>query len=686
MIELQRQKQLKESFDNFYTRRLKPVIDDSRDRYNMVLKDKAEREARQLSALPSTKSTSIVDGYVENALFEYSNSPDAISFTARNSYDQVAVDMAQLLTQNFIYRADNTADFLLWHEMSLRAGAVDGIECAMASWVKESYLEDQPGFAFIDESGQPNPVDEQTFFQNAPFDPRFIPYNWQKERVTRDTWQVDQLMLGRDVFYDPSVRLLNVNRGQFAGVILQKTVADILNYSKQGIFNAEITEESLKKHQKTGYDDITTLLGEFSDGKDTDLQDKNLIPLCIFFYKQDNKWLCQFSLDWNEVISEWVSVNQLFFNGRKVDRLPIVIGYTHSALWEAIGVSQPAKIAPIEDELSDHRNNANDIAKAIAQGGRIRINPDSDVNLDQVINGRAFYADQGDVEFVQYNPGMIEAMRMDDSRTQDIAALVPVSSSDRARQLAGKGTTRTLGMSQMLEQDSTAKMNIMLTIRNATFLKPLLWLIAELTKAFETSEHVMRVAGERSGVQVPMETDMQGNQTVIFDALDIDIDVQINAGLGSMPRYKTAEMITQLSAYATQNQVAGFDPNICFGMLSSVAGFKKDTFINPKLLNPQPPQPQVDYKATIAIDLVQLPPQSQQQLLNLLMAGGMSVTANIDGANPQLQDAQKQAESQMKEAMQNGGGMMTTDRTGQMVDGMGQEALEMSQGGMMNGQ
>ena len=58
MIDLARCKQLKESFDVFYTDRLKTRIDDARDRVKMVVKDEKERKARELSALPSTKSMS----------------------------------------------------------------------------------------------------------------------------------------------------------------------------------------------------------------------------------------------------------------------------------------------------------------------------------------------------------------------------------------------------------------------------------------------------------------------------------------------------------------------------------------------------------------------------------------------------------------------------------------------------
>lgn len=675
--DLARPLQLKAAFDKWYDYHLKPIIDDSRNRYMMVLNDAAERIERGLSALPSTKSTSICDSFVENAILEYNQDPDAISFTSRTAFDPQKDTLAKILTEDFIYRKENTSNFHLWQEASLRAAAADGIEAAFIHWVHEFYEKEmQPKYVLTDTGEEVPPEIYEQFKGQLDF--KEVP-NTQKV-VVRDTWVIDKLMPRRDVFWDPKIPYLDVNLGTFAGVMIPVTITEIETFKGSGVFDAEFDLEEARGKLSTmrdGNDAATQLANyNFSDNERVDLQDKNRAELMIFFEKRGFEWFVQFSIQGTFQLSTFKPVNDVFYNGRPVNRLPIVVGYLKSRLWDATGVGFPEVIAPIEDELSDHRNNANDIAKQIAQGGRIRLSPDHNVNLDDVLNSRAFEAEKDEVEFLQYPTGMLEAMRLDDARSQDIASLVPVSMADRSRQLAMKGSTKGLGLNQMAEQDANAKMGVNLLIRNMTFFKPVLALIAHLTMAYETDETILKIASRNAGSQFP-ETVRNGKKILDISVFDFEFDVQINAGLGSTPRYKKAQNTMEISKFRKELNIPTDWKQIA-QQLNVLAGFNANQFDAP----PPPPQPpEVDYKANVNIDLAQLlslAPQAGEFLLQKMMTGGMSINAKVDGKNPQLQKI-------INENKQNGGSGVP-ERAGTVAPDMrGEMGAAMSAGGQMNG-
>lgn len=667
--------ELKRAFDAWFDYHLKPIIDDSRNRVEMILPDADERIARGLSALPSTKSLSIVDGYVENAILEYNQDPDSISFTSRSPDNPQRDKFAQILTEDFIYRKDNTSNFHLWQEASLRSGATDGLECAFVHWVHESYKKPMPD-KFFGPDGQEVPQEVYEVYGEE-FGVNSMPQ--EKDVIARDTWVIDRLMPRRDCFWDPKVSYMDVNLGSFAGVMMPITLPEIMNYQARGIFDLEFDEEEIEgrlSNTREGNDAALQLTSfDFSDAERVDLGDKNRAELMVFFEKKNFQWFVTFSIAGTFPLSTEKPVNDVFFNGREVNRLPLVVGYLKSRLWDATGVGFPEVIAPIEDELNDHRNNANDVAKMMAQGGRIRLNPEHNLDLDQLANARMFMADKDDFEFIQYPNGMLESMRMDDSRSQDIASLVPMGMADRSRQLSLKGTTKGLGLHQMQDQDSNAKLGVNLLVRNKSFFIPVLSLIAQLTMAYETDEVVLKIAARNAKTQLPT-TIRNGRQIIDISVFDFEVDVQVNAGLGAVPRYKKAQNLMQIAEMRRAGNIPT-DWVAISGMFNVLAGFNEDQFNAPP---PPPKPPEVDYKATINIDLAQLPPQAQMMLLQKMMSGGMDITAKVNGKNPQMVAHQKELD-------QNGGGMALPDRSGMGVPDMqGPAGAAMSAGGQMNGQ
>ena len=673
-ISLSRPLQLKAAFDQWFDFHLKPIIDDNRNRYEMVLDDAEERIARGLSALPSTKSTSIVDGYVENAILEYNQDPDSISFTSRTPFNPQRDEFAKILTEDFIYRKDNTSGFHLWQEMSLRSGAADGIEAAFVHWVHESYKKPLPD-KFMTPDGQEVPPEIHQAY-GVMLGTQAVPQ--EKDVIVRDTWVIDRVMPRRDCFWDPKIPYLDVNLGTYAGIMIPMMLDEIMNYQAKGVFDLEFTEEEIEARlasTREGNDAALQLASyDFSDAERVDLGNKNRAEMMIFFEKRQFQWFVQFSLGGNFPLSTFLPVNDVFFGGREVNKLPLVVGYLKGRLWDATGVGFPEVIAPIEDELNDHRNNANDVAKQMAQGGRIRVSPDHNIDLDQLANSRIFQAEKDEYDFVQFPNGMLESMRMDDSRTQDIAALVPMGMSDRSRQLSLKGTTKGLGLHQMQDQDSNAKLGVNLMVRNQSFFIPVLSLIAELTMAYETDEVVLKIASRNAKTQLPM-TIRNGRQIIDLSVFDFEVDVQVNAGLGATPRYKKAQNLMQISEMRKASGIPT-DWMAIAGQFNVLAGFNEDQFNVPP---PPPPLPEVEDKLNLTIDfrdLLTFAPQQAQMLLMKALAGHMDVNLKVDGKNP----AQKRLAAQMN---QNGEGGAVPERTGaQIPDMTGAEGAQMSAGGM----
>lgn len=684
-MELSKQTALLAKFDNWFNSAgyggvssindvvLSPrnILEENRRRYRMLLSQKdLERKRRDLSALPSTKSRSIVDSIADNFIAEYFQDPDSISFTAKSTTDPEADQLAAWLTQIFYYRSQYTFPFYAWHEQSIKAGLVDGLECAYVYWKKDSYTKKAPKqYLYVDpQTGIPGEIDKKAYDAaiKAGFGDNVAAIEPEEEVTVTDSWWIDKLIPGEQVRWDMTAPYMDVNQGQWCCLTLRWPIETIQNHIKSGLFDAistkELTEWQTAKKDSRNADRLRFTI----DADKLQRDDLSLISVNIFFFKKGCQWQVQFSLEGDTELSGFKDVNEVFFAGRPVNRLPVIIGYNRSNIHEEFGCGIPFLISSHEDEYSQTRNNIQDAANMKLQR-KWRISKGSDVNIDDLVNRPAFYADQGEVEAVNDHADMMPAMRTNDSQSADINSLVPVDMMNMGRSVAPKGMNQTLGTVQLSQQDSSLKRNNMLMLRNQTFMQPLLYLIAELEMAFETDETVARVAAKRAGITAP-ETMGQLDLT----KLDFPINVSINAGMGSIPRYQKAQNLMQIAGWRMQNNVPTDTISIA-GQLNVLAGFDKDSFLPSE--EPPPPPPKVEYKATVNMDVALLPPEAQQFLLQTMMNGGMDVTAKVDDEKTQ----------KMLNQMQQNGGMGAPPDIRPITDATGPEAQGMSAGGQHGG-
>jgi hypothetical protein len=377
--------------------------------------------------------------------------------------------------------------------------------------------------------------------------------------------------------------------------------------------------------------------------------------------------------DFAEELSAGKPVNEVFFGGRAVNILPVSVGYNKPKLLEQVGWAIPELIAPLEDEHTNHRNNVNDAAK-IAIQGRWWMEEGGDTNIDNLLNARVVYGKMGqDFGPLETNMDVITSMRADDTLNMEINELIPAGLQSQARGIVPKGTNKTLGATQLGKMESDEKLGVQIVTRNQTFFYKVMYLIAQLTIAFETSEAVLKIAGNKAGVQLPTVTKADGTQVLDISVLDFDVTVKINAGLGSSPRYQKAQSTMQLVDWGSGHKLP-VNTMAAYRQLSVLAGYGPDDLID-KQPPPSPPPPAVEYKATVAIDLAELlrlSPDAGQFLIGKMMGGEMDVTAQVKDNS---------AQARLAEAKQNGGGMMIPDRTGEIVDGTNEAAEGMSEGG-----
>ena len=659
---------------------LKGKIDDSRRRERMILSDAKARTDRDLSALPSTKTTEIVDKAKESALVEYHKDPQSICYSATTSQDPNMNKLAQWLTATVRYRmtAIDCFPFITWHESSLKAGFTDGMEAAMVYWDKQAWKDSKTVYR---DNLKGTEIDEPAYKQLAsawpeiqksdptlpPFEMAFTKENKVEDVVCKDTWWIRQLLPGENVFWDFKAPFMNVNAGQACLVKLPMTVDEILALMAKGVFD-KLKREEITAHlslQGTTTKDSDTTA--FAPTKNTDLGDLNTVEVWLFWEKIEFRWMVSFSIEGKKALSKDPKPSDdVFFNGRRVNMLPVVIGYFDKYLHENMGRSLPQVIAPIEDQYIDHINNINDIAKNIARGGRIRVAPGSDVDLDQVMNGGIFAADSGEVEFIQYNPGIMEGMRASDMHSSSMSALAPVGVS--STNIAPKGTNKTLGQSQMLQGSTDSKRYVQLMVRNQTFFKPLLWLIAQLEFAYETNEKALKIAAAQVPGFTPPTVIVNGQPMIDVSVFDFDVDVQINAGLGEMPNVEKFNNLMQFEGFCKQIGVI-LDPMSLGQLGASLAGYAFERF------NPQPPPsnvppPKLDSKLTVAAAWIDLPPNVQTMLIDKWTKGQVATDTKVD--------------AQMNEMNHNRGAQPGAAQAPDMTQG--QQAAAVSQGGQIGGQ
>ena len=617
---------------------LRSIIIDNRRRYNMQMTDAAERIERGLSALPSTKSTSAVDDAVINSLQEYFET-DAITFTAQDSGDINNDHLAKWLTEIVRYRCNNTFPFWVWLVQSLKAGYTDGMEAAFVRWRKEEYEYTETKYHNL-ATGQE--IQKEEYKQGIAAgditidgivitaDDIYHKEVTKKQRTVKDTWHIDQLKPGENLLWDFKSPVMDLNDGQWCIVISPVTKEEILNKSKQGIFKKGITLDQLAPYlqSKSVQRDYDYTANNYSTN-DTDMEDFNRLEQWAVFEKVDCQWRVSFSLRGEFELKDNQPMNDVFYGGRPFDRLPVVMGASDIELWAAIGRGIPKLIAPIEDELTDHRNNINDMAKEAAQG-KYRLSPDSDVDIDSLLNDKVFYAKLGEVEKLDRAQEMAVVMRAADSVGSDIAEIVGVGMSSKF--LVPKGNAGdTLGGAQLALGQTDRKLSTRLMVRNITFMNPLLRIIAEMEFAFETDENIARIAGKQAKIDMGPMTTINDNQPIIdFSTLDFDVEIQINAGLGNVPKQQKSAKMLQWSEWAIGHKLP-VDIMEVSNQVKVLNGFNEDQFMMKG--DPPPPQaPPVNYSATVNIDLEQLialKPDAADFLLKLMMEGHMNVSAKI---------------------------------------------------------
>ena len=631
---LKDQQDFETQFNTWYEAELKPTLDDNRRRYRMELKDAEERESRGLSALPSTKSTSAVDRAVEKAVMEYHGEPDAITYTARLGGNIQTDSRAKWLTEIFKYRAEHTFPFPVWNASSLTAGLVDGLEAALVWWRKEAYTETRKEYFALGPEG-PQPVNEEEYQLYSAYAPgMFQEQDVEEEQVLVDSWWIDQLKPGEDILWDIKAPLLDLNLGGKVLVKLQRSLDEIRQMAEMGIIDEAPTDEELKAYQKTepGTDSTATA----GDPKGTDLGDLNRLEVWVYFKKEKGQWKAAFSIEGKLSLSDPKPVNDVFFAGRKVNRLPVCMGTTKLKLWEAVGRGIPETIAPVEDEWIDHRNNLNDAAK-LALKGKWRLQPESDIDIDSLLNSEVFYASTGEAERIDTDYNLNNTLRAGDAISADLNELIPVGMD--SRQIVPKGVDKTLGAVQMALGASNEKMSVALMVRNFTFFRQVLHLIAQLEMAFETDETIARIAAgkvrqEQEGQKMPFQppqVQTMGQPAIDFKGLDLEVDIQINAGLGSIPRQQKIEHLAYIGQAGKLFGVP-LDGVKMFKQGCVLLGYDEDQFLS--TAPPQPPGPEM--KATVNIDLALLPPQMQQALIQAFAQGSQEIKASVKGKMPDL--------------------------------------------------
>jgi hypothetical protein len=629
MSSLNKQVQFNDSFTTWFNSEVKPTLESSRRRYRMEHEDAKKREELGLSAVPSTKSAATVDRSVERAIMEYHGEQDAISFTAKNAGDKNLDFLAAIHTENFHIRSQTSFPFAVWNSTSLTAGFVDGLEAAIVSWRKEAYTEKRQEYFAINETGMPAPVDEEMYNEYSKIAPEmFFAEDVEEEIKVIDTWWVDQLIPGENVLWDVKAPLLDINMGQACLVKMERSVDAILEMSEAGIID-KITKEELRQFQ-----DTSTTDEQASTFTDPDMDDYNRVELWIWFTKDKSQWWVEFSLEGKKKLSEKQNINDAWYNGRRVNRLPVVVGTTKLKPFVAMGRGIPETIKPIEDEYEKTRNLLLDAARQDVEG-RWRVNPGSDIDLNELINSPIVRANVGDVEKFDNRANSMTALQQSGALTGDINELAPVGM--ESSQVVPSGTDKTLGAIQMAMGSSNEKLSVALLVRNFTFFKPLLYLISELTIAFETDENILRIAESRvakgrdhKGMKLPQ----QGSQ-IDLKSLDIPLDIQINAGLGSVPRQQKLQYMQYLGE-AWGRLGIPLDGLEMFRQGSVLLGFGEDQFIST-----EPPQSKgPELKADIKIDFDRLPPAMQMKVLEMFAnsSSELDFKFNSDGKFPQPRD------------------------------------------------
>ena len=230
---------------------------------------------------------------------------------------------------------------------------------------------------------------------------------------------------------------------------------------------------------------------------------------------------------------------------------------------------------------------------------------------------------------------MAVVMRAADSIVEDINDVAGAGMQSKFLVPKGNGGD-TLGAAQLSLGQSDKKLSTRLLVRNVTFMNPLLRIICEMEFAFETDEKIARIAGKQAKMDMqPMTTVNQGKPMIDFRQLDFDVEIQINAGLGNIPKQQKAGKLLQWSQWA-KGEGLPVDMMAVSNQVKVLNGFSEDQFMLKQVPPPKPPP--VDYKMTLNVDLEQLlamgqasgmGPMVEKQLMMLLLQGHMDVDTKI---------------------------------------------------------
>jgi hypothetical protein len=268
--------------------------------------------------------------------------------------------------------------------------------------------------------------------------------------------------------------------------------------------------------------------GAVSDGKIGGIQSSSKYKVMHCFYKSKNK------LHYCVTSGNFSVKHKESDKSPYGDRFPLILGLCLPMAHRLIGEGFPEPLEGPQESYNDTINRRKDNVAIFMNRGTI-VSRYGGVDLESLLNSRpggVTMADDvnavrerqmGDITQSAY----VEA-RDEDAMMGELAGVTDVK--------LGMAKTDKTGVAQINQFESSAKIDLFISIVAETFIKEFFSMLAYMIQRFETNETIMKVANERT-INAFKDKDMSQMAPYLNrDLDDFDADVIVNVGTGTVSR------------------------------------------------------------------------------------------------------------------------------------------------------
>jgi hypothetical protein len=442
---------------------------------------------------------------------------DVVNIDASNDQDPEQLMGAEMYKALLQYRLTKSIPWFLTLIGACQDAMTVGVVCSYQYWKYRERVKSARNYIVDEQSGVP-----MMGFEGGP-----LYYDEQSSKVLEDKPCIDLLPV-ENLRLDKGASWTDpVNSSPYLIHLIPMYVGDIKlmaeDNAKTGEKGWDVPEDSkLLAATRNAYDPTRQIRENREDSKDT--QGKNPTEFDIAWVhknivRKNGEDFCYYTLGVEHLLSKPQTLEKLYFHGER----PYVMGCAIIETHKIYPSGFPEIGRELQKEANEVANQRLDNVKLVLNK-RFLVKRGAQVDVRSLVRNVAASVTmvnnvEGDVREMEFNDVTQSSYAEQDRINVDMDELMGNFSSSSVQ--TNRKLNETVGGMAMLNQGASQMSEYTIRTITETWVEPVLRQLVKLEKHYETDETVLKLVGQKLGVQI---------QDKMFDT---DVELTVNVGMGA---------------------------------------------------------------------------------------------------------------------------------------------------------